>query len=399
MEGIQEVSKRIEAQNPSDARALLSALPADSAAEILLTVGSARVLELLEGAEQQSRLKILALLPTHIREQWESNSQYPVRTVGRFIDPTRAVFQSTDTVENVVETLRSLVKSEFVTYGFVTDNAGRLFGILAMRELLFAAPTTQVSDIMIPNPFSLSPHMPLEDAMRAVVRRHFPVYPVINERGELLGTVRGARLFEAQAIEISAQPGAMVGVEKEERLSTHWPRSFKLRHPWLQINLFTAFLAGAVVSAFQGTIDQLVILASFLPVLAGQSGNTGCQALAVTIRGVTLGDYQRGAWIHLVRKEALLGVVNGFFVGLVAGAGMYLMASAQHQAQPWLLSAVVVCAMMGSCVISGVAGVLVPVALRRFGFDPATASSIFLTTATDVASMGMLLGLATAFVV
>lgn len=399
MEGNQEASKRIEAQNPSTARALLSELPPDSAAEILINLGSARVLELLEGAEPHARAKILALLPAHIRDQWESNAQYPVRTVGRFIDPTRAVFQPTDTVETVVETLRSLVKSEFVTYGFVTENAGKLVGVLAMRELLFAAPSTLVRDIMIPNPFTLSPHMPLEDAMRAVVRHHFPVYPVVSSQGVLLGVVRGSRLFEAQAIEISAQPGAMVGVEKEERLNTQWPRSFKLRHPWLQINLFTAFLAGAVVSMFQGTIDQLVILASFLPVLAGQSGNTGCQALAVTIRGVTLGDYQRGAWTQLIRKEALLGLVNGFFVGLVAGAGMYLMASAQHQAQPWLLSAVVVCAMMGSCVISGMAGVLVPVALRRFGFDPATASSIFLTTATDVASMGMLLGLATAFVV
>jgi magnesium transporter len=113
-------------------------------------------------------------------------------------------------------------------------------------------------------------------------------------------------MFEEQAFEISAQPGSMVGVEKEERLSTPWPRSLKFRHPWLQLNLLTAFVAGGVVSLFQKTIDELVILAVFLPVLAGQSGNTGCQALAVALRGLTLGDLKSGQERNLVIKEALL---------------------------------------------------------------------------------------------
>ena len=105
--------------------------------------------------------------------------------------------------------------------------------------------------------------------------------------------MRGQTLFEQQAFEISAQAGTMVGVEKEERLGTPWLRSLKFRHPWLQLNLLTAFLAAAVVGMFQDTIDQLVVLAVFLPVLAGQSGNTGCQALAVVLRGITLGELDR----------------------------------------------------------------------------------------------------------
>ena len=101
-------------------------------------------------------------------------------------------------------------------------------------------------------------------------------------------------MFQEQAIEISAQAGAMVGVEKEERLSTPWPPSLKFRHPWLQLNLLTAFVAAGVVGVFQKTIDELVVLAVFLPVLAGQSGNTGCQALAVALRGMTLGELKPG---------------------------------------------------------------------------------------------------------
>jgi magnesium transporter len=198
--------------------------------------------------------------------------------------------------------------------------------------------------------------------------------------------VRGRTLFQEQALEISAQPGAMVGVEREERLSTPWPRSLRFRHPWLQLNLLTAFVAAAVVGAFQDTIDRLVVLAVFLPVLAGQSGNTGCQALAVTLRGLTLGEMRAGR------------LLNGVMVGLTAGAGMYVVARAQGSTDAALLAFVVLLAMAGSCVVSGLAGALIPLTLKRVGADPATASSIFLTTATDVASMGLFLGLANAVV-
>jgi magnesium transporter len=167
-----------------------------------------------------------------------------------------------------------------------------------------------------------------------------------------------------------------------------------MRHPWLQLNLLTAFLAAAVVGVFQDTIDRLVILALFLPVLAGQSGNTGCQALAVTLRGMTIGELKPGSERVLMSKEAALGLVNGAGVGLIAAIGMYMVASSQNAERPIMLGFVVFLAMIGSCVASGLSGAMVPLTLKRLGFDPATASSIFLTTATDVVSMGMLLGLA-----
>jgi magnesium transporter len=172
-----------------------------------------------------------------------------------------------------------------------------------MRDLLLADDAARLDAVMLREPFVLLPELPLVEAARQVVARHFPVYPVCDAAGRLVGTVRGRTLFEEQAFEISAQAGAMVGVEKEERLATPWPRSLRFRHPWLQLNLFTAFAAAAVFAA-----------------------------------------------------------------------------------------------MVASCVVSGLAGALIPLTLRRLGADPATASSIFLTTATDVASMGLFLSLATLFV-
>ena len=203
---------------------------------------------------------------------------------------------------------------------------------------------------------------------------------------------------QKRSIVLSLQPGAMVGIENEERPATHWFRSLRLRHPWLQINLLTAFVAGAVVGLFQETIDRLLILTIFLPVLADQAGNTGSQALAITLRGITLGDLESSKEKTLIRKEALLGLLNGALVGLVAAIGMYVVATAQHLPSATMLSAVVFLAMIGSCVISGICGAIVPLILKWLGADPATASSIFLTTTTNVVSMGMLLGLATVLV-
>jgi magnesium transporter len=185
----------------------------------------------------------------------------------------------------------------------------------------------------------------------------------------------------------------MVGVEKEERLATRWPRALRLRSPWLLLNLATAFAAGAVVGLFEGTIEKVVVLAAFLPILAGQSGNTGCQALAVTLRGMTLGEDAQHRPVAVVAKEAALGLLNGMIVGLIAAVAMY--AFARNESNALTLAGIVFVAMVGSCIASGISGALVPMALKRFGADPATASSIFLTTATDIISMGLLLGLAT----
>ncbi|MGH7443574.1 MAG: magnesium transporter [Longimicrobiales bacterium] len=317
---------------------------------------------------------------------------YRPGTVGTLMEAPVAVLPPDATVAATIEELRRIVPQHFVTYVYVTAPERRLEGVVAMRELLLAPAEHTLADIMIRDPFVLRPDMDLLDAMRAAVGRHYPVYPVCDDAGRLVGLIRGHAMFERQAIEISAQPGQMVGVEKDENMATPLLRCWRLRYPWLQFNLITALLAAAVIALFQSTLDQLVILATFLPVLAGQSGNTGAQALAVTLRGLTLGEIGPGT--DRVRKEALLGLGNGAIVGVTAGLVMYVYASLAGEVAPLALAGVVFGAMLLSCVLSGMIGALVPLALRRVGADPATASSIFLTTVTDVASMGLLLGLA-----
>jgi len=367
-------------------------------ADALLALGPVRGFEVFELLPQARHARIARAAPSGLGEQWLECPNYEEGSVGRLMEKSPAVFGANTTIASAIKQLREIVAQTLVTYVFVVDADRRLTGVVAFREMLFAKPEQTLAEIMLKNPFSLKPETDLVDAMREVVTRHYPVYPVTDANGRLVGVVRGQVMFEQQAFEISAQAGSMVGVEKEERIATPFLRSLKFRHPWLQLNLFTAFIAAAVVGYFQGTIDKIIILAVFLPVLAGQSGNTGCQALAVTLRGMTLGELKAGRARAMVIKEAALGAANGALVGIIAGAGMYVMASAQGLDDAIALSIITWAAMVVSCMASGIAGSTVPLVLKRLGADPATASSIFLTTATDVASMTMFLGLATIFI-
>jgi magnesium transporter len=391
----QRLILQVQQRAPMDAVTLLENEADEFIAVVLSNCDAASAIAILTefSPEREAAIK-LAALPEK-RDQWLRNEAYPEGSVGRLMDPPLAVYGPEATVAEAVQGLRNLSNANMVTYGYVTDSEDRLLGVIVMRDLLLGAPDEPLSHLMVRNPFNLTADLPIADATRLALHRHYPVYPVCDGHERLVGLVRGYLLFEEQAIELSAQPGRMVGVEDEERLSTPWWRCLRFRHPWLQLNLLTAFIAASVVGLFQNTIDHFVLLAVFLPVLAGQSGNTGLQALAVTLRGMTLGELESGSGRKLLRKEALVGLLNGLLVGLTAGLGMYLYASFQDNPKAGMLAVVVVLAMVFSCLMSGISGTVIPISLRRFGVDPATASSIFLTTLTDVASMGIFLWLAT----
>ncbi len=378
-------------------KAALEKLEQFSAAELvefLATLSPAVSEEILMEMDDQQRDAIFQAAPSGVSKQWAYNLTFDEDSIGRILESPHAGFRENLTVADATERIRKLVRNVFITYGFIVDGTGKLIGVITMRDLLLSQPSAMLSSIMLTDPFHLKITDTVLDALHQVVDTHFPVYPVCDENGLLVGTVRGRALFEMQAIEISAQAGTMVGVEKEERLSTPVSRSLRFRHPWLQLNLLTAFVAAGVVGYFQSTIDKMVVLAVFLPVLAGQSGNTGCQSLAVTLRGLTLGEMKRGGERKLILREGVLGLFNGALVGVSAGLGMFILAYWQSNDRALALGLIVFLAMIGSCIVSGVSGATIPLVLRKLGADPATASSIFLTTATDVASMGMFLGLA-----
>lgn len=388
-----DLAKRIGALDTDSALKRLQGLPPAEIARLLGRLPPARANVLLAAMPVGDRTAVIAAAP--VGTDWADSQRYPEGSVGRLLEDPPAVFPSGTKVSTAIDALREVVKQRLVTYLWVVDGGQKLLGVVAFRDLLYGERERALDEVMIRNPFCLRPDMQLVDAMREVVTRHYPVYPVCEADGHLVGQVRGQVLFEQQAFEISAQAGSMVGVEKEERLATPLWRAFRFRNPWLLVNLLTVFVAAAVVGYFEDTINRVVVLAMFLPVLAGQSGNLGAQSLAVMLRGMTLGELKGLGIARIISKEGVLGFVNGVVTGALAGAAMYWVVARAGGGDALALALITVAAMAVSCTFAGLSGATIPVLLKRLGADPATASSIFLSTMTDVISMGLFLGLVT----
>lgn len=392
---LQQLIHSVSRRAPLDSVVLLEREDDAVIADVLERLDPALTLRILSHMDSNRVSSLTLHFEKTLGERWSVNKGYPEDSIGRLMEPPIEAFLDTMLVKDVVDALSKIPGDRQVIYAYAVDKEHRLVGVIVMRDLLFARSYDTIRDIMVEQPFYFRATTSIEDAMRAVLLRHYPIYPVCDDDRKLIGFIHGYALFERRTYELTAQTGQMVGVEKEEHITTPWLRCLVLRHPWLQLNLLTAFLAGAVVGLFDETIAQVVVMAAFLPVLAGQSGNTGCQALAVTLRGITLNELKPGMERKVLVKEAILGTCNGLLVGVTAGLGMFFYAISTGSNAPITLALVVLISMLGACIASGVIGVLVPLTLRKFGADPATASTIFLTTATDVISMGLLLLLAT----
>lgn len=298
-----------------------------------------------------------------------------------------------NTVADAIAAIRAIPRNRLFTYPMVADRKGRLMGLCVMRDLILADDKAKIGDVMMTKVVSLQQGLDVHDALKRIKGMEIPEYPVVARNGKLRGVVRAAKLHEIEEARLTATPGRMVGVDAGETVATPFLPSVKSRLPWLMINLITAFAAGLVVGNYQDTIDRVVLLAAFLPVLAGQSGNTGAQAIAITLRTLertgSTDFYSAALW-----KEIRHGMLHGVVTGIAVAAVIYVVAIMQGDKGPAFLALIVFVATILSVLVSGLSGATVPVALKKLGADPATASSIILTTVTDIVSMGSMLMLA-----
>jgi len=258
-----------------------------------------------------------------------------------------------------------------------------------VTDLINAESDQTVGSLATPVRAAMQVMDPREDVVAKLEEYKLEEVPVVNLEGEFIGVIRHSALLDALKESTVDSIGAMVGVSKDERaLSSSWFAVMK-RQPWLQINLLTAFLAASVVGLFEGTIAKVTALAVLLPVVAGQSGNAGSQALAVTMRGLFLREISLRHWAPVLRKEVMAGLINGVGIAITCGIGVFIWS------QKIGLVLVITTSMIIAMVAAGIAGALVPILLMRFGQDPAVASSIILTTVTDIAGFFSFLGIAT----
>jgi magnesium transporter len=379
--GLHGVAPLLAHESEATITALLTLLPDIEAAALLPSL------------EAEQRMAILKSVLPAVRDRWLYNPRYPKGTVGYLMEPVVATFTSETIVREAVEQLRTLVKYAFITYSYVVDEQNRLRGVLVMRDLLLADVTRRVSDLMIERPFALKAMQRLPEVIPLVHIRHYAEYPVCDDEGHLIGLVRGYALFQEQTRELVAQPGKMVGVVREERLQISPWRSLSFRQSWLQVNLLASFVAAGVIGYYEEAVTQVVAIAAFIPVMVGQSASTGGQALAVALRGLTLGELGVDRWTTLINKEAMVGTANGALVGLTAALGMYAYATFHGHDDAVKLSAVMLLAMIVSTTVSSVVGAVTPFLMKRIGFDPATAATILVGGITRIVSIVAFLAL------
>jgi magnesium transporter len=254
---------------------------------------------------------------------------------------------------------------------------------------VLAEPDTPLGTLAENAPVSVAAMSSREEVVETFASHRVGSLPVVDFDGHLLGVLRQREIVQAAQEEATASAVTMVGAGEDERALSSPLFAVRKRLPWLQVNLLTAFLAAAVVGLFEETIARVTALAVLLPVVAGQSGNTGAQALAVTMRGLALREVRTRHWRQVVTKEVLAGLGNGCAVALTTSAAVYLWSRSTG------LALVIGISMVLSMVLAGLAGAAIPMILTAMRQDPAQSSSIVLTTVTDVAGFFSFLGIAT----
>jgi magnesium transporter len=364
-------------------------LPARVAQQLLAEREPGLAAALLSRLEDDEQSALLGALDSETAADLKALMAYPENTAGRMMHTRIAAFHENATVATALQQLRQGSREVPVRELFLVDDARHLTGAVDIQSLALAEDEQVLNELARPVQASVQALDPQDDVAELFERFKFERLPVIDVSQRLLGVIRHAGLVQALQSETSADIQTMVGAGKDERaLSSAW-FAVRKRLPWMQINLGTAFLAAAVVGIFESTIAQFTALAVLLPVVAGQSGNAGAQAQAVTMRGLALREIRVRHWLRIMLKEMRVGFLNGLAVSLTAAIGVYLWSKSLG------LALVIVLAMVVSMVTAGIAGALVPITLTRMGQDPAQSSSIVLTTITDVAGFLSFLGIAT----
>jgi magnesium transporter len=374
--------------SPARIDEIVPALPDALLKQVLTILDPALLAVSLLRISAASRERCLELLPRRIAAEVRRLMDYPAGSAGRVMDSRVPSFRAEQSAAAVLDHLRQN-KPRDLRQLFVVDGERRLTGTVDIHDLLIADPLDTLGDIARPPNATVSPFDDREEVAQRLREFHLDALPVIDIHGRLIGAIRHDALLKTLEEAASVDIQMMVGAGREERALSPPNFAVRKRLPWLQINLATAFLAAAVVGLFESTIAQFTALAVLLPVVAGQSGNAGAQALAVTMRGLSLREISTRHWFRVLFKEVNVGLLNGVAIALTTAAGVYIWSGSAG------LAAVIGIAMVLSMIAAGIAGSLIPITLTRVGQDPAQSSSIILTTVTDVTGFMSFLGIAT----
>ncbi|OGR14094.1 MAG: magnesium transporter [Deltaproteobacteria bacterium RIFOXYB12_FULL_58_9] len=395
----EEAGRAFNRLNVGSAAMVLGRMTPELALAAILQVKPERRTPLLEHMVPHVAVRLLRLVEPDTRTAWleplgeklaaplRALIAYPPDTAGGTMDPIVTTLPVDIKVGEAVSVLRKAPRST-VVYLYVVDRDQRLEGVVGIRDLLLASPKDPIAPLVNRDVTSIPAELDRDLLAETMQRSKLLALPVIDHERHLLGVVRHDQVIRAVQTEAFEDMLRIVGAGVDERALSRVSVVIKRRLPWLYVNLFTAFIAAAVVGLFEGVIAQVTALAVLLPIVAGQAGNSGAQTLAVVIRGLALKEISQSNLLRLMGKEILGGFLNGIAIAAVTSGAVYLWDGR------WGLALVIGLSMIVNMVAAGLAGAIIPLILVRLGRDPAQSSSIFLTTVTDVVGFASFLGLA-----
>ena len=318
--------------------------------------------------------------------------EYPEKTAGRIMNPKVFALSEDMTASEAIAALQASRDVEMVFYLYVIDARRHLVGVVSLRRLLLVPPDTPLKRIMTTDLISVRVDINQEEVARLVASYNLLAIPVVDEENKLVGVITVDDVIDVIKDEATEDVYRLAGLASDDRVFTAPTDSLRKRLPWLIVNLATAFIAASVVKIFEGTIGVVTSLAVFMPVVAGMGGNAATQTLAVIVRGIALGELTWSNSKKALLKEATVGLGNGVACGVIGAGLVWLM-----QGNPYL-GAILGMAMIINMFVAAIAGTLIPLALRALKVDPALASSVFITTLTDVFGFLSFLGLGALFI-
>ena len=379
---------------PEAGAALLATRPAEEIAKLAQEIPSDDAAALIDYLPEDLSAAVLDLMRPRESGVVENLLEYAERTAGRIMNPHVFALSEDMTVGEAITELQGTRDVEMVFYLYVVDSRRHLVGVVSLRRLLLVSPETPLKRIMTADLISARADMDQEEVARQVAAYNLLAIPVVDEENKLVGIITVDDVIDVIKDEATEDIYRLAGVSGDERAFTPAKESLRKRLPWLGVNLATAAVAAIVVSRFAkpgGVLDTLPMLAALMPIVAGMGGNAGTQTLTVVVRGIALGELTWSNARKVLLKEVLVGIGNGVALGAVAAVVAGLVYSLP------MLGVVLGLAMLINLFVGALAGTLVPLGLRAANVDPALASSVFITTMTDVFGFLSFLGLATLF--
>ena len=380
--GAEEGIDLLHTLSPEDIAQVLQELPSDDAALFV---------EKFPGEIRERLLDLMKIEASTDVQELLSFAEY---TAGRIMTPDVFALSEDLTVGEAVSAIQKASSDiELVFYLYIVDDRSHLVGVVSLRQLLLVPPTTPLKKIMSSDVISVRTETDQEEVARIVARYNLLGVPVVDEENKLVGVVTVDDVLDVIREEATEDIYALAGVSSDDNALSAPIRSVRLRMPWLLVNLATAILASTVVHFFEGTIAKVTVLAALMPIVAGMGGNAATQTLAVIVRGLALGEVTWENARRVIIKESLVGFANGIATGLVAAVVVWLWYG--PTAKMAVIGGIIALAMVNNMLIAGVAGTAVPLILKRLKADPALASTVFVTTCTDIGGFLSFLGIAT----